>query len=260
VSAGARPAGQFERLAVAPPAGRGERAVRVYVPGGPAPEAGRPLLVLFDGQNVFDDAPSFAGGWHAHQAVERLGARAPVVVGVDHGGEARLDELSPFAARMSRGEAAAFVGWVADEVVPAVRRGRHLAPGPGAVVIGGSSMGGLAALFAHLARRDAFGGGALCMSPSFWVADRAVVGLVGRAEPAPGARVYLDAGAVEGRGHLGPLVHAVADRLRERGYDGDRLRVRVDPRGDHHERSWRRRLPAALRFFFGPGGARPAGA
>lgn len=249
-------AGRLERFPFALPGGRGERFVRVYVPGGRAPAGGRPLLVLFDGQNVFDDAPSFAGGWHAHRAVERLGARAPVVVGVEHGGEARLDELSPFAARMSRGEAASFVGWVAGEVVPAVQRALPIAPGPGAVVAGGSSMGGLAALFAHLWRRDAFGGGAMCLSPSFWVADAAIVSLARGAEPPPGARVYLDAGAREGRCHLGPLVQAVGERLRERGYGGEQVVVRIDPRGDHHERSWRRRLPAALRFFYGTAGER----
>lgn len=46
------------------------RHVRAYVPTR-ARASSRPLLFLFDGQNAFDDAPSFAGGWHAHLAVER---------------------------------------------------------------------------------------------------------------------------------------------------------------------------------------------
>ena len=54
-------------------------ALRAYVPqvGGPGP---RPLLVMFDGQNIFEDHGSYSGGWHAHEAVEKLGAattRAP---------------------------------------------------------------------------------------------------------------------------------------------------------------------------------------
>ncbi|MCU0687566.1 MAG: esterase family protein, partial [Polyangiaceae bacterium] len=91
--------GRIERFGPFPlPGGRGTRSVRVYMPAGPTPPGGRSLLVLFDGQNVFDDAPSFAGGWHAHETADRLGARAPVIVGVDHGNEARLHELSPFAS------------------------------------------------------------------------------------------------------------------------------------------------------------------
>src|SRR5262245_6690597 len=59
--------------------------------------AGRPVLFLFDGQNVFEDEPSFAGGWHAHKVVDRLArSRRPVVVGIPHGGERRMAELSPF--------------------------------------------------------------------------------------------------------------------------------------------------------------------
>jgi predicted alpha/beta superfamily hydrolase len=248
----ARAPGRLERLSFALPGGRGERGVRVYVPGGAAPPWGRPLLVLFDGQNVFDDAPSFAGGWHAHAAVDRLGARAPIVAGVEHGGGARLHELSPFASSHSRGEAAAFVGWVAGEIVPALRRRWPIAAGPGAVVAGGSSMGGLAALFALLRFGGEVGGGALCMSPSFWVAGGAIRAMVHEAAHLPAGRVYLDAGAREGRGGLAPLVHAVGDGLRWRGYGPDRLKVVVDARGAHNERSWRRRLPGALRFFYGP--------
>jgi hypothetical protein len=30
-----------------------------------------PTLYLFDGQNVFGDEGSFAGGWHTHAAVDR---------------------------------------------------------------------------------------------------------------------------------------------------------------------------------------------
>src|SRR5262245_6072211 len=46
--------------------GLASRSVRVFLP----PPDGRgppPVLYLFDGQNLFDDAPSFAGGWHLHE-------------------------------------------------------------------------------------------------------------------------------------------------------------------------------------------------
>ena len=48
-----------------------ERRIRVYIPGGSTPVSERPALYLFDGQNVFGDEGSFAGGWWAHAAVER---------------------------------------------------------------------------------------------------------------------------------------------------------------------------------------------
>ena len=95
------------------------RQVRIYVPRRARP-ASRPSLVLFDGQNVFDDAPSFAGGWHAHAAVERLARNVspPVIVAVDHGGEHRIHELSPFAVNGADGRAEVLVRWMAEVLLP----------------------------------------------------------------------------------------------------------------------------------------------
>ena len=64
------------------------RKVRIYLPKRlRETDPPRPLVLMFDGQNVFHDEPSFAGGWHAHLAVERI-ARvkrpAPIVVAIDH--------------------------------------------------------------------------------------------------------------------------------------------------------------------------------
>src|SRR5687767_8073812 len=82
-----------------------ERFVRVYVPD--EKKKGAPALFMFDGQNIFHDAPSFSGGWYVHHAVKARAAKgksAPVVIGIDHGGPNRLHELSPFAAKDSRGD------------------------------------------------------------------------------------------------------------------------------------------------------------
>lgn len=54
-------------------------------------EALLPVLYAFDGQNIFNDAPSFCGGWYLHHAVSdlsRAGKTAPVLVGIDHGARA----------------------------------------------------------------------------------------------------------------------------------------------------------------------------
>src|SRR5262245_31834338 len=44
---------------------RARRWVRVYAPPGVGPSSA--VLYVFDGQNVFHDAPSYAGGWHLHR-------------------------------------------------------------------------------------------------------------------------------------------------------------------------------------------------
>lgn len=232
--------------------GHTPRLVRVYLPSTFTPEGPRFALYMFDGQNVFDDYPSFAGGWHLHEAVERLarGQRpAPVVVGIDHGGSTRIDELSPFEGQGGAGGLDGLLDWLTDSLMPRLGAELPLIGAPVGAVVGGSSMGGLAALYAHFRRPRSFGG-ALVMSPSFWVKDGEILRWV-REQPIPElSRIYLDCGVREGRGTVLPQVAAMAAHLAARGYDRDRLMFRADPRGAHSEASWRRRLPRALRHFY----------
>jgi enterochelin esterase-like enzyme len=230
------------------------RHLRIYLPRAFSPDEPRHALLMFDGQNVFDDAPSHAGGWHLHEAVEKLArARpprpAPIVVGIDHGGEERIAELSPFPHGAWAGRLEVLVDWVVGTVVPTLASALRLHPPPLGLAIGGSSMGGLAALWAHFHHPEFFGG-ALAMSPALWLARRAIFDDLARRPTPPVSRIYLDAGAREGRGILVPEVAALAAHLRARGYDEDHLMFRPDPRGAHNEASWRRRLPKALRFMY----------
>jgi hypothetical protein len=59
----------------------------------------------------------------------------------------------------------------------------------------------------------------------------------------------VDAGARE-RGRMLADATTLAALLARSGLGADRLLWRPDARGVHHERSWRRRLPKALRFLF----------
>lgn len=232
--------------------GLAQRLIRVYLPRDYTPERPSFALYTFDGQNVFDDAPSFSGGWYLHEAVERLtraGRPVPVTIGIDHGGEGRNHELSPYELFEKPGQAPVFLDWVTDTLMPALTSELNLIPGPFGAVIGGSSMGGLCALWSHFHYPHAFGG-ALVMSPSFWVADQAIFADVADQPTPEVTRIYLDAGAREDKGRLIPVVDAMAAHLAGRGYDNDRLMWRPDAKGRHDEASWRRRLPKALRFLY----------
>jgi len=243
------PLGRIESWGAYDIHGIGRRGVRVYVPRG---EAERSVVVLFDGQNVFDDAGTFAGGWHAHRAAERVVTKkrpAPIVVAVDHGYGARQHELLPFATGRSRGALDALVAFLRGRLAHDVRVRFGIPDVPARWVVGGASLGGVAALYTHFAAPEVFGG-ALCMSPSFGITGRRLFDWVA-AQPLPWtSRIYLDCGVREGRGTTLPRVAAMASLLRARGYRENRLRFRRDARGRHDETSWRQRLPGALRFLF----------
>jgi predicted alpha/beta superfamily hydrolase len=229
-----------------------DRRARMYVPSRTLEKPS--VLVVADGQNVFGDEGSFAGGWHAHEAVEKIAlAMRPVVVAIDHGGNERLAELGAPPSHDGAPKVAAFVELVVDRVLPAAHARMPLGYGPGAHYVCGSSMGGLFAVYMHFRRPEVFGG-AIAMSPSLFFQRRAIFDFVAK-EPNPyRSRIWLDAGEREAGGRLVPLVQTMGESLRRRGWrdDGDlRVHVNVDPRGKHDEASWRRRLPKAMRFVFG---------
>lgn len=242
------------------------RLVRIYVPRAFDPSVPHPALLLFDGQNLFGDDEAYAGGWHLDEIVEKLRPKQrprPVVIGIDHGGSERIRELSPFplTGPLFRDATPAgtsnlpglldpFLAWVTDDLLAHLASELPLPWLPSTTFVGGSSMGGLAALYAHFLHPNVFGG-ALSLSPALWLADRATFREVAQRPNPSVSRIYLDAGGREDRGRLAPVVRAMADRLRERGWGPDRLYWRYDLFGRHDEASWRRRLPRALRFLLG---------
>jgi predicted alpha/beta superfamily hydrolase len=234
-------------------AGLGARRVRMFVPlrGRSQRGAPRPLLVMFDGQNLFGKRGSFAGGWSIHHALDHFAQTqrtpAPLVAAIDHGGVARIDELAPFReAEHGGGKLAGLLDTIVTDLVPRIR-GRHAIT---QCYAGGASLGGLAALFAHLLYPDIFQG-ALAMSPSLWFTRDRVADVLHK-QPVPSrSRIYLDCGGREGAS-MRPAIDAFASRLEQRGWSATgerRLMSLFEARGRHHEAAWSRRFPRALRFL-----------
>jgi predicted alpha/beta superfamily hydrolase len=232
----------------------GKRPLTVYLPPGYEHSRSRyPVAYFFDGQNLFGDAGSFSGGWHLHTALDELAAKGkqvPIVIGIHHGGATRGEELTPWG--LSRGQNAhgdALLDWVTGPLQAMVAEEMRVLRGPEHTMIGGSSLGGLMALYAACRHPEAFGH-CLAMSPSIWVQRGAILQVVRQTPLRPDARVYLDCG---GREPGFRQAEALAATLGMKGLrEGDRLMWRPDAKGVHNERHWRRRLPKALRFFYAP--------
>ncbi|MFO0590530.1 MAG: alpha/beta hydrolase-fold protein [Polyangiaceae bacterium] len=230
--------------------GIGERRVRLHLP----PHTGEgppPLLVMFDGQNAFHDEPSYAGGWHLHTTAKKIATKKrlePAIAAVDHGGTERIHELVPWPGARSQGKLDRLLDWMADFLVPMLGKGFGVTPDISQRIIGGSSLGGLAALYAHHRRPETFGG-VMSMSPSLWVTGERIFELV-ESTPKPWtSRIYMDAGALEAGGAMLRAAERMAALLVRRGYTDKDFRFRKDARGRHSEKDWRRRATPALRFL-----------
>lgn len=210
-----------------------------------------PVVYLLDGQNLFDPATSYAGDWGLLDTLDAQGGAASVIlVGVPNLGPDRLREYSPFDDPVrGPGEGVEFLDWIVRTVKPLVdarfrtlRTRQHTA-------IGGSSMGGLFALWALVAGAATFGA-AWVLSPALWYADGEIFRWLAR-QPAPVGRLYLDIGGAEGDDELYDA-RRMRDLLLDRGWVmGGTLEYFEDPDAGHDEAAWGRRVAEQWKALVG---------
>ncbi|MEX2547906.1 MAG: alpha/beta hydrolase-fold protein [Chloroflexota bacterium] len=235
------------------------REITVYVPPSLASgeDKGRRYSVIYfhDGQNVFDSKTSYVGEWHVDETLEKLarGGIEAIAVGIPNAADDRMDEYSPwrgrsgFGRRLVGGSGGAYLEWLVESVKPMVDRSfptRTDREGTGTM---GSSLGGLISLYAVAKYPHVFGFvGA--MSPSLRWHDYKIEDLfVDWAPPRP--RIHLDMGGREFKG-LTTDARRMRDVLLASAWVmGRDLQYVEDRYGRHHEESWSRRLPDALRFL-----------
>ena len=252
-----------------------ERTIRVLLPPGYDDKANAqrryPVLYLLDGQNVFDACLSDVSHheWGADEISQRLSAAGQlpplIVVGVDHAGVKRAHEYLPYKDFVGNPDMAdpagkRFPDFLAHEVMPLVNGNYRTLIGAPNTGIGGSSYGGVATLYALLARPNDFGYG-LIESPTLWVG---MGQLVRDTQPLAALpfRVFVGFGGKEAEdpvvsGKLISFVYQLEANLRAAGYDDSNLRVVIDPDAQDTEAAWEKRLPGALTFLFGDWKAPP---
>lgn len=221
-----------------------------------------PVFYLNDGQNLFDSSTSFTGvEWQVDQTADRLirqeVIRPMIFVGIDNAREQRLREYLPYRSispAVLRPLGVRYPHFLAREVMPFVAQRYRIARGPENTGLGGSSLGGLIALYAALSMPGIFGR-LLLESPSLWVANRRILREIRNFRDWP-QRVFLAVGTREvGRDDKDhetvESVRQLASILRRAGLDEQRLLLDIDEGATHSEGAWAKRFPQALEFLFG---------
>jgi predicted alpha/beta superfamily hydrolase len=258
---GARLTGRFDLLhEFRSPALGSTRRVSIYLPPGYEESTARyPVLYLQDGQNLFDPARAFVPGqdWALDETAEALirGLEiAPVILaGIDHAGVERIEEYTPSCDPRRRvgGRLGAYRQFLVDELKPWIDARYRTRAEAASTGLGGSSLGGLAALEICLTRPDVFGRLA-AMSPSLWWDRRCVIERARRLAGRVDVSIWLDAGTHEGPG----VVHharVLKNILLRHGWRlGRDLHYREIAGGQHSEADWARRAPDVLRALFPP--------
>lgn len=237
----------------------GTRRVWIYLPPDYATSKKRyPVLYMHDGQNVFDDSTSYAGEWGVDETLDSLhaaGDRGVIVVAVDHAGQQRVNEYSPWPTRFGQGNGDAYAKFLVETLKPWVDRTYRTLPARGNTGMAGSSMGGLMSLYAALRYPEVFGKAGI-FSPSLWIAPKAYEMAAQAARPHADVRLYIISGALEVAAGEAAAVHErdqerMVETLVSRGYQsGTHLLATLAPDGRHTEAFWRREFPAAYQWLF----------
>lgn len=239
---------------------RTSRDVSVYLPPGYEESSARayPLLILQDGQNLFDPETSFIRGrtWRvaeaADEAIEAGLVEPLVIAGVANAGEKRLAEYTPSRDwKMGGGDAGKYGEMLTRELLPFLRSEYRLKADAENTGIGGSSLGGLVSLWLGLREPEVFGKLAV-LSPSVWWNHKYIVSFVNDRGPEirRRPRIWLDVGDAEGRRTLGDA-ELLAARLRAHGWRNETdLHFERIAGGRHDEDSWAQRVGPMLRFLF----------
>jgi predicted alpha/beta superfamily hydrolase len=217
-----------------------------------------PVIYFHDGQNMFDDPPSYVGEWEADETLEELSKEGieAIAVAIPNAHSGRFEEYSPWRGQSIRpkdgivgGKGDAYLEWLVTEVKPLVDRSFPTAGEREATGTMGSSLGGLISLYAMAKYPDVFGlFGA--MSPAIRWHDYAIVKLAEEGKM-PRARLYMDMGGREWKGGFDDC-RRFRDALLDAGWRESDISYVEDRYAIHRESAWAKRLPDALRFLLSP--------
>jgi enterochelin esterase-like enzyme len=246
---------------------RNTRFLRVWLPPGydDAENERRryPVLYLNDGQNLFEASTSYTGvEWQVDETADRMireGAVPPMIfVGMDHATKDRIREYIPHRSMhpmMLRVQGRYYPDFLTKEVMPFVERNYRVATGPENTGLGGSSLGGLIALYTAMSRPGVIGR-LLLESPALWASNREAI-RESRAVRIWPERIFLavgsaEAGSAERSRTVVDDVRELAAILRRAVLSEKRLRLVIKDGAGHNEAAWAERFPEALLFLFGP--------
>ena len=249
--------------------------VDVFLPDGY--DSGRRYKVVYmhDGQNLFDVSAVWDNhAWEMDEAAMRLGADAPIIVGIYNDGVSRMSEYMPTEAmniisadvlKRWLGDVCTggfvgdrYVDFIAETLKPEIDSHYSTLTDVADTSVMGSSMGGLASMYALCRHPETFGAAA-CLSTHFIaisddneIFPTAFAAYLAGHLPMDGShRVYFDTGDMTLDSLYVPHFRRIMTMLEQMGCTQSTLLHKVYPGHGHCEEDWASRVDIPLRFVLG---------
>jgi predicted alpha/beta superfamily hydrolase len=228
------------------------RRVWIYLPENYSHSKKRyPVLYMQDGQNIFDEATSYAGEWGVDEYLDSLRNKNKecIVVAVDHGGDKRLTEYDPYDnEKFGKGEGKKYAAFLVKTLKPFIDKHYRTLKKKENTFIAGSSMGGLISMYAILKYPETFGGAGI-FSPAFWVGPAIYNDLNKMAKKVKG-RVYFYCGKMESDSMVPDMMKAFEIMSQK---SSAKTKMVIRDSGKHNEAAWRKEFPLFYQWIFSSG-------
>ena len=207
------------------------------------------VMYLQDAQNLFDDASSYAGEWQVDETLNKIfekTGKSLIVVGIDNGGEKRIEELSPYKnAKYGGGNGENYVKFIVETLKPFIDKNYRTKPQRKYTTIGGSSLGSLISVYAAVKYPETFGK-VLAFSSAFWFnAEDLNAFILSSKVNLKHQKYYFVQGKHEDE-DMEEQTKRVIENLKSKKVKSKNIFLKIDEDGKHNEMYWGREFEGAV--------------
>ena len=222
-----------------------------------------PVMYFFDGHNLFfNEDATYGKSWGLKDFLDGWGKKM-IIVGIEcgHDGQERLSEYLPYPAEGRFGQFEPWgektMDWIVHEIKPMIDREYRTMPFRECTAIGGSSMGGLMALYAGVHYNRWFSKAA-CVSSAMGFCIRPLMKDLRACEVSPDTRIYLSWGTNEAHGISDPTREDRSSKTygwnkraaEELESKGAAVQIYCQVGGYHCEADWEKQVPIFMDFLW----------
>ena len=224
-----------------------------------------PVMYFFDGHNLFSDEDATYGkSWGMKAFLEGWGKNL-IVVGIEcgHEGPERLSEYLPYPANRDSHFAqfeplgSETMRWIIEDIKPVIDRDFRTIPFRECTAIGGSSMGGLMAIYAAVHHNRWFSKAA-CVSSAIGFCMRPLMADMRSHEMSPDTRIYLSWGTREAWGikrtdreDRSSKTYGWNKKVADQALSaGAAVKMHCQIEGGHCEADWEKLVPTFMNFLW----------
>lgn len=216
-----------------------------------------PVMYFFDGHNMFSDSDATYGKSWGMADFMKSWYKKMIIVGFEcgHEGNERLSEYCPYDCNSKfagyiHGMGDDTMKWIVNEIKPYIDSNFRTYSHREATGIGGSSMGGLMALYAGVKYNDIFSKAA-CLSSAILMSMKPLKADIFTSEINSDSKFYISWGSEESGGYWETYTarcNSDISKLLEN--KGAQTQLFLQYGGRHCEADWEKQVPLFMNYFW----------